>query len=205
MDTLLAPVSRYYTAKLERFGAQPQGVDWNGLDGQLLRFRQLCSVLPSDGPFSLTDVGCGYGALLDFLCANYPTFDYFGIDISEAMIEAAAKLHTSIGHSKFVTGTAPPHPTDFAIASGIFNVKVGAEETAWRSYIEATLDSMDRFTTRGFAFNCLTGYSDKEKMRVDLHYADACELFDVCKRRYSRNVALLHDYDLYEFTIIVRK
>src|SRR5471032_674309 len=156
MDTLLAPVSRYYTAKLERFGAQPQGVDWNGLDGQLLRFRQLCSVLPSDGPFSLTDVGCGYGALLDFLCANYPTFDYFGIDISEAMIEAAAKLHTSIGHSKFVTGTAPAHPTDFAIASGIFNVKVGAEETAWRSYIEATLDSMHRFTTRGFAFNCLT-------------------------------------------------
>ena len=42
-------------------------------------------------------------------------------------------------------------------------------------------------------------------MRPDLYYADPCELFDRCKRRYSRNVALLHDYDLYEFTILVRK
>jgi hypothetical protein len=30
-------------------------------------------------------------------------------------------------------------------------------------------------------------------------------LFDLCKRRYSRNVALLHDYEIYEFTILVRK
>ena len=26
-----------------------------------------------------------------------------------------------------------------------------------------------------------------------------------CQRRYSRHVALLHDYPLYEFTIIVRR
>jgi len=30
-------------------------------------------------------------------------------------------------------------------------------------------------------------------------------LFDYCKRTYSRDVALLHDYGLYEFTILVRK
>ena len=29
--------------------------------------------------------------------------------------------------------------------------------------------------------------------------------FDFCKRNFSRNVALLHDYGLYDFTIIVRK
>jgi SAM-dependent methyltransferase len=205
MNTLLAPVSRYYTEKLERFGAQPQGVDWNGIDGQMLRFAQLCTVLPADGHFSIADVGCGYGALLDFLCARYQTFGYVGIDISEAMVDAAAKLHPTIRQAEFIAGTTPPHPTDFAVASGIFNVRLGADEAAWRSYIQATLDSMNRFTTRGFAFNCLTSYSDKDKMRADLHYADACELFDLCKRRYSRNVALLHDYDLYEFTIIVRK
>jgi hypothetical protein len=64
---------------------------------------------------------------------------------------------------------------------------------------------MHEFTARGFAFNCLTAYSDQDKMRPDLHYADPCELFDICKRKYSRNVALLHDYGLYEFTILVRK
>jgi hypothetical protein len=42
-------------------------------------------------------------------------------------------------------------------------------------------------------------------MRADLFYADPCVYFDLCKRRYSRQVALLHDYGLYEFTLIVRK
>ncbi|MBM3138043.1 MAG: class I SAM-dependent methyltransferase, partial [Chloroflexi bacterium] len=30
-------------------------------------------------------------------------------------------------------------------------------------------------------------------------------LFDYCKVNFSKNVALLHDYKLYDFTIIVRK
>ena len=42
-------------------------------------------------------------------------------------------------------------------------------------------------------------------MRPHLHYGDPLWFFDWCKRKYSRNVALLHDYDLYDFTIIVRK
>jgi hypothetical protein len=42
-------------------------------------------------------------------------------------------------------------------------------------------------------------------MRNYLYYADPCALFDLCKRRYSKHVALLHDYGLYEFTILVRK
>ena len=35
--------------------------------------------------------------------------------------------------------------------------------------------------------------------------ADPLEAFDRCKRTYSRFVTLLHDYPLYEFTIIVRR
>ena len=42
-------------------------------------------------------------------------------------------------------------------------------------------------------------------MRPDLYYADPGLFFDDCKRRFSRNVAILHDYDLYDFTVIVRK
>ena len=67
------------------------------------------------------------------------------------------------------------------------------------------LDGLDRSGRRGFAFNCLTAYADPALMRDDLFYADPAAYFDLCKRRYSREVALLHDYGLYEFTIIVRK
>jgi hypothetical protein len=51
----------------------------------------------------------------------------------------------------------------------------------------------------------LSTYSDPEKRRDDLFYADPCEMFDLCKRRFATRVALLHDYPLFEFTVIVRK
>jgi len=51
----------------------------------------------------------------------------------------------------------------------------------------------------------LTKYPDAARMRSDLYYADPGFFFDYCKRNFSRNVALLHDYNLYDFTILVRK
>ena len=48
------------------------------------------------------------------------------------------------------------------------------------------------------------GESDEDKRRSDLHYADPLAWFDWCKRNASHQVALLHDYGLWEFTIVVR-
>jgi hypothetical protein len=62
---------------------------------------------------------------------------------------------------------------------------------------------MAALSRRGFAFNMLTGYADADRMRPDLYYADPHAVFDRC-RRFSRRVALLHDYPLYEFTMLVR-
>ena len=64
---------------------------------------------------------------------------------------------------------------------------------------------MNANSLKGFAFNCLTSYSDPEKMRADLFYPNPCQVFDHCKTKFSRHVALLHDYGLYEFSILVRK
>jgi len=38
-----------------------------------------------------------------------------------------------------------------------------------------------------------------------LYYADPIFLFEHCRRTFSRFVSLIHDYPLYEFTILVRK
>jgi len=51
----------------------------------------------------------------------------------------------------------------------------------------------------------LTKYSDREYMKEYLYYADPLFIFDYCKRNFSKKVALIHDYELYEFTILVRK
>jgi len=39
----------------------------------------------------------------------------------------------------------------------------------------------------------------------NLYYADPGFFFDYCKTHFAKNVALLHDYGLYDFTILVRK
>jgi SAM-dependent methyltransferase len=202
---LLTEVAQYYTTKLAEHGETPRGVDWNDEEGQKLRFEQLSRIIDRAYHFSINDLGCGYGAFYNFLLSKNEGFSYLGVDISDSMIRAAEQRYKDQSQACFMHSSEPNQVADFGVASGIFNVRMGRSEDEWRSYLKATLDVLDRTSRVGFAFNCLTSYSDIDKMRDYLYYADPCMLFDLCKRRYSRNVALLHDYGLYEFTILVRK
>jgi SAM-dependent methyltransferase len=202
---MLAKVANYYSGKLAEYGETPLGVDWNGEESQVLRFKQLVKIIPKIDHFSVNDLGCGYGALFDYLNSCYRDFIYNGYDISCDMIMAAQNRHINALNARFAVAAEPSEIAEYGIASGIFNVRLARNDVEWRQYLEATLDVLDRTSRRGFAFNCLTSYSDAHKMRDYLFYADPCALFDLCKRRYSRHVALLHDYGLYEFTILVSK
>jgi SAM-dependent methyltransferase len=202
---LLCDISRYFTTKLREHGDTPRGVDWNSKEAQTARFKELCRIIDVAQSFSVNDLGCGYGALYDFLSMEYGTFSYEGVDISESMISAAKKRYEKRSNAAFLVGSEPRCTADYGMASGIFNIHFNRGDSQWFSHIATTLDLLNDTSLRGFAFNCLTTYSDAEKMRSDLYYADPNRLFDLCKRRYSRNVALLHDYGLFEFTILVRK
>lgn len=198
-------VRRYYTRTVTDFGATPRGADWNSGDGQALRFDQLLKLCDRSRAYSLIDLGCGYGALLDHLAKSGDDVTYHGLDLSEAMIHEARKLHPAAPASTFERGATTSRTADYVLASGIFNVKQQSPDGVWHEYVLETLDEMARRSTNGFAFNLLTSYSDPDRRRPDLHYADPCRLFDICKRRFSRHVSLLHDYGLWEFTILVRK
>lgn len=202
---LLEEIEKYYTEKLNRFGCTPRGVDWNGIASQETRFLQLCKIINRDSDFSINDLGCGYGALFDYILKQNYDCKYRGIDVSDAMITNANIRHRAYLNASYVCAAEPSEPADFGIASGVFNVRLSASEEQWSGYFHATLDILNTTSLRGFAFNCLTSYSDKHLMQDNLYYMEPSVVFDYCKKRYSRNVALLHDYDLYEFTILVRK
>lgn len=204
-DRPLSDVARYFASTLDAFGATPRGVDWNGDSAQQLRFDQLLRVVDVQGHFSINDLGCGYGALLEHLDSRDFDVDYLGIDLCAQMVDVATERHRGRPHAAFVCGTSPPREADYGVASGIFNMRLGRSRWQWTAYIEDTLDQLNATSRRGFSFNCLTSYSDPPKMRDDLYYADPCAVFDLCRRRYSKNVALLHDYGLYDFTILVTK
>jgi len=198
-------VRNYYTRKVTAYGPTPRGVDWNSREGQVERFEQLLKLCDRGSEYSLIDLGCGYGALLDHLRAASDQVHYRGIDLSEAMIREARTHHLDEPPATFEVGAASDQPADYVVASGIFNVKQETLDEIWHEYILETLEQMSRMATRGFAFNLLTSSSEPARQRPDLHYASPCRLFEVCQRRFTRHVSLLHDYGLWEFTILVRK
>jgi SAM-dependent methyltransferase len=195
----------HYESLLEQHGAVASGVGWNSDFAQNERFAQLCEILPrQDTPLSVLDFGCGFGSLAAFLAARRKHVTYLGYDASPAMIAAARERHDST-HARFESDWERVPPCDYAVASGVFNVRGEWTGERWWSYIQETLRSVHERAAVGWSANFLTSYSDRELMRPELYYADPLALFDWCKRNLSPFVALHHDYPLFDFTILVRK
>lgn len=196
----------YFEERLKRFGTSARGVDWNSEKAQEIRFSQLTKVINPTRPFSLLDYGCGYGALADFIARiGYPMSEYYGYDVLDSMIASARKIEDHSAQCTFTSDFSELMPVDYCVSSGIFNVKLEVPQEVWTEYVLGEINKMSSMSIRGFSFNMLTSYSDREYMRPHLYYADPLYIFDYCKRNFSRNVALLHDYDIYDFTIVVRK
>lgn len=207
IDETREKINKYFTEKLETHGATAKGVDYKSPHDQEIRFEQLLRVIDPGGRFSVLDYGSGYGALYDFLERKGWDFEYYGVDRIEKMVLAGRELHRDRSNCHFTTEESEVPLTDYLIAGAIFNNKLDSPVETWRGFVVETLEHMNQLCSRGFSFNMLTHYSDPDRMaqRPDLYFGDPCFYFDTCKRLFSRNVALYHDYDLYDFTIVVRK
>ena len=156
-----------------------------------------------DVGFTANDLGCGYGALYEYFRAKGMQCTLFrGYDISTAMLDEA-RHSIRDGAVQLISGAAVDQEADYGFASGIFNVRQECDEDTWLAHILSTLDNLNAFSRRGFAFNLLTSYVDWKEPH--LFYGDPGFFFDHCRRKYSRFVALLHEYPLWEWTIVVKK
>ena len=206
-EKILKEADNYFTGTLHKLGTNSCGVGWNGDDAQRIRYDQLTKLIDFSNTVNICDYGCGYGYYLSYL-KERGTWNgcYTGYDISKEMIQTAIQKYGENNEEHiFKVGSKIEGKYDYIVESGIFNLKFSTPDEEWKEYILDTLKEFNDHSKRGFAFNALTIYSDTDKMRDDLYYSDPLFLFDYCKRNFSRNVALLHDYELYDFTIIVRK
>ena len=200
----LSRIEKLYSDNLDRFGIDSRSVGWNSKESQELRFRKLMEIIQTnENNISINELGCGYGELFKFCIEKeYPVSEYYGYDISQKMIDMAQDYindhRVKLFHASRIITIA-----DYTLTSGIFNVKFDNSLDSWEDLIKNTLIHMFTFSKKGIAFNLLTKFVDFEV--PDLYYADPCYFFDFCKTHLSKKVSLLHDYDLYEWTIIVRK
>lgn len=202
-----ASIESYYQNNLSAHGAGAQGVGWKNEEAQHVRFEQLLKVIYSKGLFTINDIGCGVGDLSAYISAKKIEYQYVGYDVLDEMVTQAKLKYPENGSRRFeqVNDLAQMKEADYCVASGIFNLKFELSEESWKEYIIETIRILHGKSKLGFSFNALTSYSDKDFMKPELHYSNPTWLFDYCKTHFAKNVALLHDYSQYDFTILVKK
>ena len=205
LDGAYSSIERYYTGKLETYGATPRGVDWESLATQEMRFVQLVRVCDFSESFSLNDLGCGYGALLALLFKrhNATTIDYLGVDLSKAMVLAARKRWIKAAQARFVVGRECPRVADYSVASGIFNVQLNQSLDIWTEIVERTLRQLHESSRVAFSVNFLAQLPLGHNCAPELYCAAPKQWIDFCRQTLEARVELCDDYGMQEFTLHV--
>lgn len=205
MRDLRAKVCDYYAGTIERHGPTPLGVDWPNAVSQYLRFVQLLKVCDFTKPFSLNDFGCGYGALLEYLATRHPEAEvtYRGTDISAAMISAARRRWPDNRRATFTLGSRCGKTTDYALASGVFNVRLGHPVADWETYIASVLRDLRAHSRIGFAVNFMLPHDDRPA-EDELYRSRPRRWVVFCRKELGCSVRVLKDYGLREFTLLIR-
>ena len=200
----LKQVSDYYSKCSLTNRSGHQAVNWNSKKSQYIRFKYLSKIFFNKKIDSLTDYGCGHAEFIKFL--NKKKFfykKYYCYDVSKIMITRCQKQKSK--KNFFYKSSLLKKKTDYLVASGVFNVKLGISNKQWFKYILKTIKHFNQNTRKGFSFNALTSYSDKSKREnKKLYYCSPEKIFSFCKN-LGLKVTLFHDYDLFEFTILCKK
>lgn len=206
-NDIYSSISQYFERTLSQYGPTAKGVDWKDESAQELRFKQLVKVLPDglDEQETVVDFGCGYGQFFSYLKSQNLSLDYIGFDCLPSMIEQAETLYKGQEKCRFVCGNKFNIDCHYLVASGVFNFRGNFSNEDWTDFVLTELSRINAHTQKAFALNFLTAYSDQDRMREDLYYAQPEFLLNHCLKNFSRQVALLHDYGAYEFTLIVKK
>lgn len=200
-------IERYYTAKIQSYGACARGVDWSCGPSQELRFVQLLKLCDPSQSFSLNDFGCGYGALRGFLDRRFGAveIDYLGVDISPEMVTQARRLWAHKPQTAFAVGITLPRVADYSLASGVFNVKLHQPHARWIRFVKQTLNMLSQFSRRGFAVNFLTP-ATKDSDEIEELYRTTEGLWrSHCERTLGHRTQVLRSYGMREFTLIARR
>lgn len=200
----------HYEATFRQFGATPRGVDWEGSDKARLRHEAMLRLIAPQEisgrrAISLLDVGCGYGALLEFLTAHgFTNVDYTGVDLVDDMVAHANRQLTG---ATFVQGDIlemdlADGSYDYVIANGVFTQKLMASDAEMHAFLSRMVEKLFALCRKGVAFNVMTKFVDFESF--ENYYRHPGEMADLASR-LTRRFVIDHSYPLYEYTVRLYK
>jgi SAM-dependent methyltransferase len=189
-------------------GATPEGVYWVGSERQELRFQLLLkAVFEKNGldNISIADVGCGYGALADYInkTLHNKKLRYFGYDISERLI-GQCNDNISYSWASFKVGKYPHKQVDYCIMSGTYNLAMTNSIQEWEDYIFQCLNACWQQTRISVIFNLQIApisYISNGK----IFYANKKRTLVKCKSLYGPTTIVQHPSLTKDAMFIVKK
>jgi len=169
-----------YEKQISNHGFSPRGVFWQSDNTQQSRFETLIKAIKlsdQNGKISISDFGCGYGALYQYI-KNKPFMKgslYIGYDIVDSFINEAKQRFP---HSEWVCSKKILKETDYVFVSGTFNMAFDKSIPEWENYLENQLKECYEKTKKVLAFNLL--YSEKTKIEQNLYYSEIDRVFKFC-------------------------
>ncbi|HYH18711.1 MAG TPA: class I SAM-dependent methyltransferase [Azospirillum sp.] len=198
---LIGPIE----AALRENGGTPRGVLWPNEVDLVTRYDVVFDMVRGRGDFSLLDVGCGPGLVLDYLEARgwLGRVDYHGVDVSAPMIERARADWPDrlFERRDLLTEPLPERSVDYAMVAGVFTARFGLSHQEMEHFATALLRAAWPSVRTALSFNVMSTHVDWQ--RDDLFHwpMDAAVAF--CKAFLSRHVVVRADYGLYEYTVQV--
>lgn len=202
-DVDLDPLKDHYRKQLAAHHDTARSVSWRNEDVSTRNFAAIAQVFAHETqPFTVYEIGCGVGAMADFLHRNVPLAQYSGCDIMPEMIERAKERNPKLPvELRDVLASPPPEQRDYVLISGLFNLRMTNEPQAWERFVEQMLVAAFAIARKGLASNFLT--SHVEWTRQLGYYQDPAAVLDFAISKLSRFCELRHSYYPWEFALLV--
>ena len=173
-----------YTKRYKKFGATPKGSFWVSKKRQYKRFeiilKEIRKIANSSHRIKLADIGCGYGAMADYLISinEIDQYNYQGLDISPILIEQCNKRFSHPNIS-FSVGKNPNNLSMFTIMSGTYNLSMTRDVLEWEEYFFKCLSECWKFTSEAMIFN-LQVSNQQRVSDNNIYFAEPSRVIDRC-------------------------
>jgi len=193
--TLFREVNNHYDALLQSKEESHAKVGWGSRESQLLRFDVLFDFTELTGARVL-DVGCGLGAMWEYLNEKGISCSYMGWDLSPAMIEQASQLYPEAEFRcvNFLDDEASGESFDVVFLSGALNLPVDGQPAVFLRAIER----LYALSIRAAAFTVLSSKADF--LEPGEWYGSPGKIMEFCLT-LTRKVVLRHDYMPHDFSL----
>ncbi len=201
----------HYEKRLNEFGPNSRGMDWPNPEDLEKRFKVLTGIINfsenGNTKKTILDLGCGVGLLVNFLKNNglIENLNYYGVDISLKMIDAAKKLLSDFNFEvrDILKNPFSEGKFDYVIMNGLLTEKQEMSQSQMIEFAQNIILNSYKSCSKGIAFNVMSSHVDWK--RDDLFHWELDGVVEFMVKNCSRKIKIMMDYDLYEYTVHLYK